>query len=164
MAHDEVVRSESAGCAGREACLVRQIFTLHHLMTRVGDRLSGSVGLTASRWLLLCAIGDGEPVTVGELSERASLSVQAVSRMLAVMEGEGLVRRWSRPGSGRSVYVSLTGSGVAALGATGALAERFEAGFLRGLSEADVAELGGRIAVLIENLGVFEQELMPCER
>jgi DNA-binding MarR family transcriptional regulator len=163
----EAKTADPAGAGGREACLVRRVFTLRHLMMRVGDRLSAEIGLTSSRWLLLCAIGeteqDGEPPTVGELSERATLSVQGVSRMLAAMEGEGLIVRSSRPGHGRAVFVSLTEVGRAALEATESLAERFERGLLRGIDEGDVASIEDRLGRLIANVQDFEQELDECE-
>lgn len=147
------------------------MFMLHHLIVRTGDRLSAEVGLTSSRWLLLCAIGEaeaeaaagGESPTVGELSERASLSVQGVSRMLGAMEGEGLVSRSTRPGRGRAVFVSLTESGRAALEATEALAERFEAGFLRGIDGGEVASLEAWFARLISNVAALEEELIECD-
>lgn len=152
---------------GREACLVRQVFTLHHLIVRVGDRLSSEIGLTSSRWLLLCAIGEAEAggasPTVGELSERASLSVQAVSRMLGAMEGEGLVSRSTRPGRGRAVFVSLTEAGRAALEATAELAERFEAGFLARIDEGEVASLEAWFSRLIANVSALDEELMACD-
>lgn len=136
-------------------------------MMRVGDRLAAEVGLTSSRWLLLCAVDEterrGEPPTVGELSERAALSVQGVSRMLAAMEGEGLIARSTRPGHGRAVFVSLTAAGRAALEATGSIAERFEAGLLRGLAEGDVASIERELGRLIENVKDLEQELDTCD-
>lgn len=141
---------------------------LHHLITRVGDRLSAEIGLTSSRWLLLCAIGEAESAggapTVGGLSDSALLSPQAVSRMLAAMEGEGLVTRTTRAGHGRAVFVSLTGIGRVALEATEALAERFEAGMLGGLSEDEVRRIESDLGRLIENVTGFEQELHQCER
>jgi DNA-binding MarR family transcriptional regulator len=140
------------------------VFTLHHLIMRVGDRLAAEIGLTSSRWLLLCAVGDGHPpATVGELSERASLSVQAVSRMLAVMQDEGLVERTTRAGEGRSVFVSLTERGRSALEATGPLAERFEAGLHREMPADQLAALVSGLTALIGNVSAFERELSPCE-
>lgn len=153
---------------GREACLVRNVFVLHNMIMRVGDRLSAEIGLTSSRWLLLCAIGEaeaaGESPTVSALSESALLSAQAVSRMLAAMEGEGLLTRSTRPGLGRAVFVSLTEVGRAALEATEELAERFEAGMLRGVTDDEVGRIEGDLARLIENVNGFEQELNQCER
>lgn len=158
----------SVGAEGREACLVRRVFVLHHLIMRVGDRLSAEIGLTSSRWLLLCGIGEaeaaGESPTVTGLSETALLSAQAVSRMLAAMEGEGLLTRSTRPGHGRTVFVALTEVGRAALEATEELAERFEAGMLRGVSESEVRRIEDDLAKLIENVVGFEQELQQCER
>ncbi|MEM9167218.1 MAG: MarR family transcriptional regulator [Planctomycetota bacterium] len=159
---------EREAVTGREACLVRRVFTLHHRITRVGDRLSAEIGLTSSRWLLLCALGeieaDGVAPTVGQLSECASLSVQAVSRMLSAMEAELLVVRESRPGHGRTVYVRLTEIGRAALEATEGLADRFEAGFLDGISEDEVSAIEALLERLIANVTAFERTLDGEER
>ncbi len=138
------------------------------MIMRIGDRLSAEIGLTASRWLLLCAVGEAEAAggspTVSELSDSALLSAQAVSRMLAAMEGEGLLTRSTRAGHGRAVFVSLTEVGRAALEATEELADRFEAGMLRGVGPEEVARIESDLARLIGNVNGFEQELNQCER
>lgn len=143
---------------------MRSVCTLHHLIMRVGDRMASGIGLTASRWLLLCAIGSSEDEpTVGVLSERAFLSVQAVSRMLAAMEDEGLVERVRRPGHGRSVFIKLTEAGQSALRATEPLAERFEAGLLRGVALAEVDEAERLLGRLAANVSALEEEIGPCD-
>ena len=147
-------------CGGRECSLVRDLFTLHHLMMRTADRLSAPAGLTASRWLLLAGIAHGEGSrSVSGLAESALLSVQATSRMLAAMAKEGLIAR--ARGRGRSLSIRLTPRGRRVFDKTGALAERFERSFFRGVARGRIEDLRRDCGLLTENLRVLETEL--CE-
>jgi len=145
---------------GQECPLVRQIFIISNVMMRLGDKLSAPIGLTSSRWLLLCAIGRiGEEASVKALSADAMLSAQNVSRMLASMEEEGLVERFTRPGHGRMVFVRLTSDGAETLEKTHELAKRFEERFLKGVSGESAEALSAELQRLLDNLESFEAEL-----
>jgi len=139
--------------------LVGELFRVHHLMMRIGDRLTAEIGLTASRWLLICALGELEGPTVGQLSEQAMLSPQAVSRMLAAMDAEGLVERVRSRADARVVTVRLTDAGRRAHERTVELAERFRGPFLDGLSESRVDRIANDLERLISNLVRFEHDL-----
>lgn len=145
----------------RECPLVRQIFTLNNIIMRIGDRMSAPIGLTSSRWMLLCLIeraGDSGATASG-LSAEGNLSVQNVSRMLAAMESEGLLTRDRIPGEGRTVYVRLTERGEAAAAATKGLAERFRAELFRDIPERDLDALAAGLDRLISNTERFERQL-----
>lgn len=146
-------------CAGREACLGRQIYVLFHLLMRRCDEIAQDIGLTTSKWLLLCSIAgeDGEP-TIGQLSERSMLSTQAVSKMVALMESDGLVTRHSKPGGGRSVYVRLTGEGRQALTRTDGIATRVEGRLLAGLTQEDTDRIGHDLQRLIDNIALKQTQ------
>jgi MarR family transcriptional regulator for hemolysin len=147
------------GSAG-ECELFRSVFTLNTLLMRVTDKLTGSIGLTGSRWLLLSAVvWREEAPTMTELSRRCLLSVQNVSRMVGSLEREGLVQRVQNPGEGRAQRVLLTDRGIEVLEQTVAAAQRLREGFLAGLDENDVAGLGSSIDRLVANLMRMEQEL-----
>jgi DNA-binding MarR family transcriptional regulator len=127
-------------------------------MMRTADRLSSPVGLTASRWLLLAGIACGGGARSGrDLAESALLSVQATRRMLAAMESEGLIAR--SPGRGRSLSIRLTPRGRRVFDKTGALAERFEKSFFRGLPRGRIEDLRRDCARLTTNLRSLETEL-----
>ncbi len=145
--------SHDPSCSGREACLGRLIYVLFHMLMRECDVVAQEIGLTTSKWLLLCAIGaeEGEP-TIGQLSERSMLSPQAVSRMVALMESEGFVTRHSKPGGGRSVYVRLTDEGRETLARTDAIATRVEGRLLAGLNQNDTDRIGRDLQHLIDNM------------
>ncbi len=152
--------AQDADNCGQECPLVRQIFTISNVMMRLGDKLSAPIGLTSSRWLLLCAIGRfGDEASVKALSADAMLSAQNVSRMLASMEEEGLVERFTRPGHGRMVFVRFTEQGRETLEKTRELAERFEKRFLKGVSGESAQALSGELSRLLENLETFEADL-----
>lgn len=154
-------RPESAcGCQGRERPLIADVFTIHTMAMRIGDRISRSLGLTSSRWLLLCHLKNvGESPTVGALSNEANLSVQNVSRMLNAMEEEGIVRRSPCPDDARKCVVELTEKGERAAAAFDALGDRFHEEFLRGFDDARAARLKSDLADLVTNLKRIEAEL-----
>ncbi|MBZ0172027.1 MAG: MarR family transcriptional regulator [Phycisphaerales bacterium] len=141
--------------------MIRNLFQLHHMMMRVGDRMAGPHGLTGSRWMLLCALGrSDEARTIAEISEEILLSPQNISRMVASMADDGLVTRNTVPGGGRSVWVGLTEAGWRAYGVTRELAAQFLGPFLEGFSESRVDRLDRDIQKLIDNTQRLEQALI----
>lgn len=143
-----------------ECELFRSVFTLNTMLMRVADKLTGQIGLTGSRWLLLSAVvWTEEAPTITELSKRCQLSVQNVSRMIGSLEGEGLVERLQMSGEGRAQRVLLTDRGREVLESTIELGQRLRDGFLAGLSHEDVSDLGERMERLVSNLKRMEQEL-----
>lgn len=141
--------------------LIIRFFIIHNTTMRIGDRLTAPLGLTSSRWLMLCAIHRRaeEPPRISDLSADAMLSAQNVSRMVASLEEEGLVERFNVPGTGRSTYVRLTEEGQRAIAACDQLGERFDEWFLARLTDDDVDLLKQRLDLLIENLAAFERYL-----
>jgi len=143
-----------------DAPLVHALFTIHHLMMRVGDRLTAPHGLTASRWMLLCALDRrGDSATVSDLAEEQMMSVQAISRMLVTMVDEGLVTKQNRAGCGRTAFVSLTGRGHEAVSVLRQLGESFSTRFLEGLEGEGTARVQADLGRLIDNLQRYENEL-----
>lgn len=133
---------------------------IHNMAMRIGDRLAAPIGLTSSRWMLLCSIDRSEqPPTIAQLSEDAMMSVQNISRMLVSMEDEGLIERSSKPGAGRTRFVRLTSAGQSAARATEDLGNLFHERFLAGLKDSQIEELKSRLDGLIGNLEQFEDEL-----
>jgi len=68
---------------------------------------------------VLRALGDREPLPVGDLARAARMDTGAVSRQIRVLEEEGLVERRSSPQHGSIVLVEATIEGKA-------MAQRFE--------------------------------------
>jgi DNA-binding MarR family transcriptional regulator len=156
--------------AGHGACcpdsvhdlpLIIRFFIIHNTAMRIGDRLTAPLGMTGSRWLMLCAIhrhGETHP-RISDLSADAMLSAQNVSRMVVSMEEEGLVDRFTIQGAGRATYVKLTPKGEKVIEQCDTLGERFDEWFLARLTEDDVALLKSKLDLLIENISAFERYL-----
>jgi DNA-binding MarR family transcriptional regulator len=104
---------------------------------------------------------EDDPPTLSDLSGDALLSVQNVSRMVAAMEADGLVERYTRTGMGRAVFVRTTDAGRRVLDEAIDRATRFTARFLAGFSETEIGVLQGAFDRMIDNLEAFEREL--CE-
>lgn len=142
------------------APLVQEIFTLNNLMIRCGDRLVSHHGLTGARWMMIGALKDhAEPPTLSDLSSDALLSVQNVSRMVASMEADGLVERFTLPGRGRSVFVRLTEKAEQIDECCETAGQCFVSRFLDGFSEEERRTLQGMVDRLIVNLARFEREI-----
>lgn len=128
---------------------------------RVADRLASPIGLTGSRWMMLCVVAEaGRPISLSELSERILLSVQNISRMVQTLEAEGLVTRLTKPGSGRSIFVELTPAGLEARNKVKQLGERLLGRMLDGFDAERVARLEKDFEDLISNVLVLESQLI----
>lgn len=142
------------------APLAREMFVISHLMTRCADRLVADLGLTCARWRLMGAVaGFEEPPTLSDLCGEALLSIQNVSRMIAAMEDDGLVERFTRSGMGRAVFVRATERGLAVLETARIRADRFNKAFLQGVDKDEIVHLQDRIDRIIDNLENLECEL-----
>lgn len=143
-----------------ESAIVRKLFQLHHVMMRLGDRLAEPLGLTSSRWIVLCSVGGREtPPTVAELSDDMMLSPQNIARMVCAMEREGLVERFNDPAGGRAARLRLTPEGEAARQKTFELRERFLAPFVEGFDAIRQDRFEHDVDDLIANLARFEHQL-----
>ncbi|MEM8835840.1 MAG: MarR family transcriptional regulator [Planctomycetota bacterium] len=144
-----------------ECPLVMEVFVLHNLIMRSGDRLVGSLGLTSSRWLMLGVLEEyEEPPTLTELSDHVLLSLQNVSRMIAALEQDGLVERVTRRGHGRSVFVRMTDAGREACDSLHEAGRIFSDRLLDGIDPARVGELASDLRRMIRNVESFEQDLV----
>ena len=128
------------------------------MMMRTADKLAEPLGLTASRWMLLCTIGKAAeaPRSIAELSDDIRLSPQNISRMATVMEEEGLLERKRPATGGRQVLLTLTERGQSVLEATHDLADRFNEHLMRGIDDEHILRVIGDLRVLIDNVAVLE--------
>lgn len=88
---------------------------------RVHAGMAGAarVALPQQAMSVLRALGDRDPLPVGDLARAARMDTGAVSRQIRVLEEEGLVERRSSPQHGSIVLVVATEEGRA-------MAHRFE--------------------------------------
>lgn len=118
---------------------------------RLVRREDVATGLSAARLSALSVLVFGGDRTVGELAAAEQVRSPTMSRLVAEMEREGLVRRQASAADGRAVVVSATGEGRRVLHEgrrrrVAALAER-----VAGLDGEDVALLG-RAAEVMERI------------
>lgn len=121
-----------------------------HLL-RLVRREDAATGLSAARLSALSVLVFAGDRTIGQLAAAEQVRSPTMSRLVAEMEGEGLVERRPSADDGRSVVVSATEAGRRVLvegrrRRVAALAERLE-----GLDGQEVALLGAA-AALIERI------------
>ena len=90
---------------------------VHEAFSRLARRLRAldlPYGLTNERLSTLATIAAQEPVSVSALAEAEMVSLPTMSRMVAKLEAEGLVKRRGDKVDGRGVVVSSTATGRAA--------------------------------------------------
>ena len=81
-----------------------------HLLRRLRKQDDAS-GLSAARLSALSVVVFGGPVTIGQLAAAEQVSPPTMTRLLAAMEGDGLVTRAGDAGDQRVVWISPTPRG-----------------------------------------------------
>lgn len=81
-----------------------------HLLRRL-RREDDASGVSAPRLSALSVIVFGGPRTIGELAGAEQVRVPTMSRLVAALEGDGLLRRVPDPSDGRVVRVEPTAAG-----------------------------------------------------
>src|SRR5439155_2198091 len=140
---DRVVADALPGRRGLQALrsLLRAQATL---IRRLDTDLQGETGLALADFDVLAqlAAAHGE-LRMTELADRALISRSGMSRRVARLVEEGLVRRDRAGTDARGVVVALTEAGIARLGETAPV-------HVRGISELFVAQLDDQELALLE--------------
>jgi DNA-binding MarR family transcriptional regulator len=132
----------------RQVCF--PLYAAANLIQRLYRPLLAPLGLTYSRYLVMLALWEREPLSVGELCACLHLDVGTLSPLLKRMEQAGLVSRARDRNDDRRVIVALTPHGRAlredALAVPRTLAKQIglrpqEAERLRDQTQALVAKL-----------------------
>ncbi|MGD2068866.1 MAG: MarR family transcriptional regulator [Gemmatimonadota bacterium] len=121
-----------------------------HLLRRL-RREDEASGLTASRLSALSVVVFGGPLRMGDLAEAEQVTPATISRLVAGLEAEGLVRRAPHPHDGRVLLVEATPRGRALLDAGRRRRVRVLADELEALGPDDRAALT-RAASILEAL------------
>src|SRR5438552_8007527 len=140
---DRLVEDEVPGRRGLEAW--RSLLRAHAtLVRRLDTDLERETGLALADFDVLAqlAIAHGE-LRMTELADRALISRSGMSRRVARLVDEGLVRRDKAGTDGRGVVVALTEAGIARLAETAPV-------HVRGISNLFVAQLDDRQLALLE--------------
>jgi DNA-binding MarR family transcriptional regulator len=144
---DRLVEGQVPGRRGLEAW--RSLLRAHAtLVRRLDADLERETGLALADFDVLAqlAAAHGE-LRMTELADRALISRSGMTRRVARLVGEGLVRRADTDADGRGVVVALTEAGIARLAETTPV-------HARGISKLFVAQLDDReLAILERALG-----------
>lgn len=110
---------------------------------------------------VLLAVRD-EPRTVGEIGELLGVSKQAAAKLVASLEGEGLVVRRPHPDDGRASALDLTGRGRRFLADAEHAYRAIEAGWAAVAGAEQVEQLRATVTtVLRERYGDVHPPLRP---
>jgi len=146
--------------------LILQDF-LPYLLNRAGLR----VGLMFSRqieefdvtlpmWRVLIELWHNGDHRLGELSERTSIDLSTLSRLLVSMQRKNLIVRRRSGLDGRALSLMLTERGLELTEKIAPYALRHEDIAMHGMSERDVKKLKELLTVVYRNLETADREAM----
>jgi DNA-binding MarR family transcriptional regulator len=141
---ERLVANELPG--GRGIGAWRSLLRAHAtLMRQLETQLEQQTGLALADYDVLAqlAFADGE-LRMTELANRALISRSGMTRRVARLVDEGLVRRADAGGDGRGVVVAITDAGVARLVET-------TPAHARGIAESFVSRLDDQELAVLEN-------------
>jgi DNA-binding MarR family transcriptional regulator len=114
------------------------------LMRRLDTDLEQATGLALADFDVLAQLADAHgELRMTELADRALISRSGMSRRVARLAAEGLLRRDRAGTDGRGVVVALTAAGIARLAETAPV-------HARGISKLFVAQLDDQELALLE--------------
>ena len=123
--------------------------------TRLARRLrrEADTGFTPSQLSALTTIDHHGPLTLGELAERERVAPPSISKAIAKLEAEGLIKRTSDPDDRRVSRVATTAAGDALIAESRRRKTTWLATRIRDLDTEQQARLAAALDVLDELAG-----------
>ncbi len=119
-----------------------------YLLNRAGARIAQSfsdemraLGTTLQAWRVLAALRDRDGQRVSELSDRTSIEISTLSRVLDGMEKQSLITRQRVSDDGRVVTLHVAPAGRRLTDRIIPIAERYERVAITGLSGSETETL-----------------------
>lgn len=136
------------------------------LVGRLARRLrqEGTAGLTPSQLSALASVDRLGPLQLGDLARVESVAPPTLTRSIAGLEEQGLVRRDQDPDDGRAVLVQTTPAGRRALKGLRQARVAFLAERLATLSDGDRAVVARAVDLLGDLLGPAESAKVVAGR
>jgi DNA-binding MarR family transcriptional regulator len=125
--------------------------TLRLAVMRLARRMRAEradTSLTLSQLAALATLDRHGPLTPGELAAHEKVQPPSMTRLLAVLEGAGLVTRTAHPTDGRQVVMAVSAEGQALLREDRRRRDAWLAQRRRTLEPDEVAVLGRAAAIL----------------
>ena len=94
-----------------EQLLCFNVYSLNRALNRFYQAAFGETGMTYPKFVVLSALDEAGPLTVSELSARASMEPSTLSPLLKRMAEYGVLTRIRAPEDERRVVVQLTDMG-----------------------------------------------------
>jgi DNA-binding MarR family transcriptional regulator len=131
----------------REALADRLHSAAIHLLRGV-RRVDEATGLSAARLSALSVVVFAGPITLSELAAAEQVTPPTMTRLVAGLEAEGMVRRVPHPQDGRSLWVRPTAKGSRTLQAGQARRVAYLADQLGPLGSEELADLDRALDLL----------------
>ncbi len=112
-----------------------------------------SVGVTLPQYTALSVLRDRGALSNAQLARRVLITPQSTIKVIAALEGKGLITRVPDPDHGRILRTLLTPSGQDVLHACDRVAAQIEARMLEQLSPEDSAALHAGLKSCVRGLG-----------
>jgi DNA-binding MarR family transcriptional regulator len=144
--------------------LILQDF-LPYLLNRAGLRIGlmfsrdvEQYDVTLPMWRVMIELWHNGDHRLGELSERTSIDISTLSRLLVTMQRKQLIVRRRSGLDGRALSLTLTERGLALTEKIAPYALRYEDLAMRGLSETDVRHLKRLLKAVYDNLEAADKD------
>ena len=138
-------------------------YLLNRAGLRVGVMFSRDIedyDVTLPMWRVLLELWHRGDHRLGELSERTSIDLSTLSRLLVAMQRKRLIVRRRSGLDGRALSLTLTQRGLELAESIAPYAVRYEEIAMRGLSDSDVRTLKDLLKVVYQNLETADREVI----
>jgi len=138
-------------------------YLLNRAGLRVGVMFSRDIenyDVTLPMWRVLLELWHRGDHRLGELSERTSIDLSTLSRLLVAMQRKRLIVRQRSGLDGRALSLTLTQRGLELAESIAPYAVRYEEIAMRGLSDSDVRTLKDLLKVVYQNLETADREVL----
>lgn len=116
---------------------------------RLNRRLrSAGGGLSHGLLSALATVRSQGPLRLAELAQLESVSAPSTTRLIADLEGKGLVTRAADPADGRAILISITGTGIETIAAARAARAAMIAELFENLDADEVAAITAALPAL----------------
>jgi DNA-binding MarR family transcriptional regulator len=127
------------------------LFRLHGQVLEAADRMAGDVGLTGARWQVMRVVAR-RPLTASQVARRLGLQRQSVQRTVDLLREDGIVAIEQNLDHRRAGLVTLTETGRDQLAALERRQQAWLQRCLRGLTRAELEQLGTGLAGLADRV------------
>jgi len=144
---------------------------LPYLLNRAGARIAAAFtevvrgyGITLPMWRVLAALREAEGQRMGDLAERTSIDASTLTRVVDVMQRQGLVARQRRDDDARGVTVNRTPAGRDLTDKIVPVALHYETAALAGFSGPQAKLLKRMLVQLYRNMDALEEGQRQAQR